>query len=197
MPLPEATMRLGDLVAGGAGDVAVEDGDVVGVDAQQLQSGVAVAGDVGRDRFQAQPIADGLCHVGLVLDDQHTHSSGCYESAHIVSVSKAAYVPATRCCLDWWHDLQRTGTSNDPSDSRCPCRRPAGRRLGDRRCRRVPGAVVLDGRITHRRPSRWGRWASRWRPWASRCDTRGFDGGHRRALGEADGARPRRHDGLR
>ena len=43
----------GDLVAGGSGDVAVEDGDVVGVDVQQLQSGVAVAGDVGRDRFQA------------------------------------------------------------------------------------------------------------------------------------------------
>ena len=53
MPLPEATMRLGDLVTGGPGDVAVEDGDVVGVDAQQLQSGVAVAGDVRRDRFQA------------------------------------------------------------------------------------------------------------------------------------------------
>ena len=54
MPLPEATMRsLGDLVAGGAGDVAVEDGDVVGVDAQQLPSSVAVAGDVGRDRFEA------------------------------------------------------------------------------------------------------------------------------------------------
>ncbi len=36
MPLPEATMLFGDLVAGGAGDVAVEDGDVVGVDAQQF-----------------------------------------------------------------------------------------------------------------------------------------------------------------
>jgi hypothetical protein len=43
----------GDLVTGGPGDVSVEDGDVVGVDAQQLQSGVAVGGDVGRDRFQA------------------------------------------------------------------------------------------------------------------------------------------------
>ena len=53
MPLPEATMRLGDLVTGGSGDVAVEDGDVVGVDAQQLQSGVAVTCDVCRDRFQA------------------------------------------------------------------------------------------------------------------------------------------------
>ena len=43
----------GDLVAGGPGDVAVEDGDVVGVDAQQLQSGVAVTCDVCGDRFQA------------------------------------------------------------------------------------------------------------------------------------------------
>ena len=74
MPLPEATMRRGDLVAGRPGDVAVEDGDVVGVDAQQLERGVAVAGDVGRDRFQPQAVADGFGHVGLVLDDQHTHA---------------------------------------------------------------------------------------------------------------------------
>ena len=65
---------LGDVVARGTRDVAVEDGDVVGVDAQQLQRGVAVTGDVGRDRFQPQPVADGLRHVGLVLDDQHTHA---------------------------------------------------------------------------------------------------------------------------
>ena len=43
----------GDLVTGRAGNVSVEDGDVVGVEAQQLQSGVAVTGDVCRDRFQA------------------------------------------------------------------------------------------------------------------------------------------------
>jgi hypothetical protein len=43
----------GDLVTGRPGNVAVEHGDVVGVDAQQLQSGVAVAGDVGGDRLQA------------------------------------------------------------------------------------------------------------------------------------------------
>jgi hypothetical protein len=45
------------------------------VDAQQLQSGVAVTGDVRRDRFQAEAIADGVRHVGLVLDDQHAHAS--------------------------------------------------------------------------------------------------------------------------
>ncbi len=43
----------GDLVAGRSGNVSVEDGDVVGVDAQQLQGGVAVTCDVCRDRFQA------------------------------------------------------------------------------------------------------------------------------------------------
>jgi hypothetical protein len=32
----------GDLVARGAGDIAVEDGDVVRVDAEQFQSGVTV-----------------------------------------------------------------------------------------------------------------------------------------------------------
>ena len=42
-----------DLVAGGSGNVSVEDGDVVGIEAQQLEGGVAVTGDVCRDRFQA------------------------------------------------------------------------------------------------------------------------------------------------
>jgi hypothetical protein len=36
---------------------------------------MAVTCDVGRDRFQTQAVADGLCHVGLVLDDQHAHAS--------------------------------------------------------------------------------------------------------------------------
>ena len=43
----------GDLVAGRAGNVSVEDGDVVGVDAQQFQSGIAVTRDVCRDRLEA------------------------------------------------------------------------------------------------------------------------------------------------
>jgi hypothetical protein len=64
----------GDLVAGGAGDVAVEDREVVGVDAEQLQGGVAVAGDVGGDRLQPETVADGFGQVGLVLHDQHAHT---------------------------------------------------------------------------------------------------------------------------
>jgi hypothetical protein len=38
----------------------------------------------------------------------------CYELAHIVGVSKTAYVPATPGCLDWRRDLQRAGTDNSP-----------------------------------------------------------------------------------
>src|SRR5439155_23099675 len=84
----------GDLVTGGPGDVSVEDGDVVVVDAQQLQSGVAVTCDVCRDRLQAQAIADGFCHVGLILDEQHTHAP-MLEPPRIAGVSKTAYVLAT------------------------------------------------------------------------------------------------------
>src|SRR5690606_9021428 len=46
----------GDLVAGRTGYVAVQHGDVVGVDAQQLQRRFAVQGDVGRDGLQAQAL---------------------------------------------------------------------------------------------------------------------------------------------
>src|SRR5258705_12806366 len=38
----------------------------------------------------------------------------CYELAHIVGVSKTAYVPATPGCLDWRRDLQRASTDNSP-----------------------------------------------------------------------------------
>jgi glycopeptide antibiotics resistance protein len=64
----------GDFVAGGPRDVAIEDRNVVRVDAQQLKGGVAVASDIGRDRLEAKPVPDGLRHVGLILDNQHTHA---------------------------------------------------------------------------------------------------------------------------
>ena len=35
---------------------------------------VTVTGHVGRDRLQAQAVADGLGQIGLVLDDQHAHA---------------------------------------------------------------------------------------------------------------------------
>ena len=91
----------GDLVAGGPGDVAVEHGDVVGVDAQQLERGVAVAGDVGGDRLEPQPVADGLGEVELVLDDQHHAWLRSYAPGHIGSIWKSAYGRATRRLLDW------------------------------------------------------------------------------------------------
>jgi hypothetical protein len=62
-----------DLVAGRPGDVAVEDGEVVGVGAEQLERGGAVAGDVGRDGLQPETVADGLRQERLVLHDQHPH----------------------------------------------------------------------------------------------------------------------------
>ncbi len=65
----------GDLVAGGPGDVTVQDGDVVGVERQQRDSRVAVAGDVRGDRLKTQAITDRFRHIGLVLDDQHAHPS--------------------------------------------------------------------------------------------------------------------------
>ena len=91
MPLPEADDSLGDLVTGGPGNVAVEDGDVVRVDAQQPQSGVAVTCDVCRDRFQAEAIANRFRHIGLVLDEQHAHAP-MLGPAHIAGVWKTAYV---------------------------------------------------------------------------------------------------------
>jgi hypothetical protein len=59
MPLPEATMRLAISSAGGPG-CRGRGRRCRSVDAQQFQRGVAVTGDVGRDRFQAQAIADGF-----------------------------------------------------------------------------------------------------------------------------------------
>ena len=114
----------------------------------------------------------------------------CYEPAHIVGISKIAYVLATPRCLEWRRDLPRTSTNNDPpdSDSQDPCRRPAGRHRGDRRGPRQPvaGVLVLDGHITHRRPSQRA-------PWSSQSTVAlGAPGapGERGALGEADGAVP-------
>jgi hypothetical protein len=64
---------LGDLVARWPGYVAVENGDVVRIDVQELQSSATVGCDIGGDRFHAQAITDGFCHVGLIFDDQNTH----------------------------------------------------------------------------------------------------------------------------
>src|SRR5215218_4636117 len=74
-----------------------------------------------------------------------------YELAHIVAVSKIAYVLATPRCLQWRRDPQQTGTSNEPADpdSQALCRRRARRHRGDRGSARlrVAGVVVLDGAV--------------------------------------------------
>src|SRR3569833_165226 len=64
----------GDLVPGGTGDVAIQDRESVGVDAEQFQRGVTVTGDVGGDRLQPKTVPDGFGQVGLILHDQHTHN---------------------------------------------------------------------------------------------------------------------------
>src|SRR5262249_12879834 len=80
----------GDLVAGRAGDIAVEDGDVVGVDAQQLQSSVTVTGDICRDRRRTEAIGDASSRVGRALADKRAHApdltskriSSAYQKPH-------------------------------------------------------------------------------------------------------------------
>src|SRR6266536_2063922 len=75
----------------------------------------------------------------------NTRMLRCYELAHLVGISKTTYVLATPRFLEWRHDLPRTSTNHDPSDSdsQDPCRRPASRHRGDRRSPRLPAAGVL------------------------------------------------------
>jgi hypothetical protein len=84
----------GDLVTGGPGNVSVQDCDVVDVDAQQLQSCLAVACGVCRDRFRRRPsrIASAIRGSSSTIN---TRTLRCYEPAHIVGISKTAYVLAT------------------------------------------------------------------------------------------------------
>ena len=110
---------------------------------------------------------------------------GGYELAHIVGVSKIAYVPATPHCLDWRHDPKRPSTNKNPSDSEDPGPGPASRHRGDRRSPRlrVAGVLVLDGRTAGRRSSQRATWSFRSEP-------PGLSSEHRGPLGEADGAVP-------
>src|SRR5439155_13520203 len=143
----------GDLVAGGSGNGSVEHGDVVGVEAQQLQSGVAVACDVCGDRFQAEAIADGFSHVWLVLDDQYAHAR-MLEGARIAGVSKNRYALATPRWEGWRRGLWKTSANDVPSDSDSQdTRRGAVRRgRGDRHRRpSVAGVLVLERHVTRRR----------------------------------------------
>ena len=51
-------------------------------------------GDVGRDRFQAEAIANGFCHIGLVFDDQHTHIERNATRRNISSAYRKTSIPA-------------------------------------------------------------------------------------------------------
>jgi hypothetical protein len=76
----------GDLVAGRSGYVSVEDGDVVGVDAYEVEGGLAVTRGVRGDGFQTEPVADGFGQVGLVFDNQDTHTHREASTRHISSL---------------------------------------------------------------------------------------------------------------
>ena len=103
----------------------------------------------------------------------------CYELAHVVGISKTTDVLATPRCLEWRHDLQRTSTNDDPSDS-------------DSRIL-VAGLPVVIAAIA----AALGHQllASSSSTAASpidvpRSEHRGLRSEHRGALGEADGAVP-------
>ncbi len=107
----------GDLVTRRPGDVAVEDGDVIGVDAQQFQGGVAVTRDVGGDGVQAQTVADGLRQKGFVLDDQHAHAPHA-TNRRISSTYRKAHTQRQRpAALTWRH-------ASNPLGGTPPRRRP-------------------------------------------------------------------------
>src|SRR5262249_31802231 len=118
-----------DLVARRPGNVSVEDGDVVGVDAQELQSGVAVTCDICRDRFQTQAVADRVRHQGLVLDEQDTHAQmlrACAYRRHIENPKRAGNTTLPRLagwCVGfagtvpraWWSSSRRSPLPSAPS----------------------------------------------------------------------------------
>jgi hypothetical protein len=69
-----ARQDAGDLVAVGSRDVAVEYHDVVVVEVEQFQGGVAIACKVCGDGLEPKAVADGLRQKELVFDDQYPHS---------------------------------------------------------------------------------------------------------------------------
>ena len=147
------TRRLGreparDLVAVRAGDVAVEHDDVVLIDRELLERGVAVARDVGGDRLEAQPVADGLGEVELVLDDQHAHAPslgrGAYRAAYPIPRTPWQRAPA----WDRMHVLCILSSSRSSAGA------PGGvRRRSASPRRRCVAALVLAARLRCGAPS--------------------------------------------
>ena len=105
----------------------------------------------------------------------------CYEPAHIVGVSKTAYVPATPRCLQWRRDLQRNQHEQRPAGSGSAGSASPACSSSSRRSPR-PSATSCRRPRPRRRP----------RPVGARIPpTRSvLRSEHRGALGEADGAVP-------
>ena len=70
---PSAAIAAGDLVAVDAGEVAIEDDDVVVVEPETFQRLGAVADDVGGDRLQPERCLYRLGEEALVFHDQNSH----------------------------------------------------------------------------------------------------------------------------
>src|SRR5207247_9024383 len=114
-------------------------------------------------RFQAEAVADGFSHVGLVLDDQHAHARMLVR-ARIVGVSKNRYALATPRWEGWRRGLWKTIANDVPSDSDSQDTRRGAPRLpcGDRRRRPpVAGVLVLERHVTRRRRSQGAPWWAR------------------------------------
>ncbi len=144
-------MRCGDLVTGGPGDVPVEHGDVVGVDAQQLQRPC-------RRRRRCRPRSPpggghrGWLRPGRARPRRSARASArCSQPGHVVGVSKTPYGLTTPRCLDWAHELQQTSTDTDASCTIDCCRSPrCRRRRPHRRCRlSVADVIDLVDRTSH------------------------------------------------
>ncbi len=65
--------ELAELIAVDAGEVAVEDDDLVWVDVELRRGFVAVVGDIRGDPLVAEPFGNPVCVAGHVLDDQDPH----------------------------------------------------------------------------------------------------------------------------
>ena len=70
-----ADQRGADRVAVDAGQVTVQDDDVVGVQQRLLDGGRAVVGHVRADALVAQAVGDVVGQFGLILDHEHPHEA--------------------------------------------------------------------------------------------------------------------------
>ena len=152
-------MRLAIASPGGPGDVAVEHGDVIRVDAQQLQSGVSAPPAMSAAIASRRRPSRTASAMRVWSSTSSTRSAPMLRAGAYRGRTKTAYALATRRCLQWRRDPGLVSDNTAPPDPGSPAhgRRPARRPRGDRGSRRPPVAgvlaVALAARIHHPRPS--------------------------------------------